>query len=1755
MKLFAQTRCVPLAIALSSSLLVGCGVPNHNLGEASSQSTSGATLPFVAFSSPTTGYNSNGPVQVTGACTKGITVQLTGDLLAPAQVNCSNGTFSATVELAGVDGPKTIRASQSKTNLPEFSVTVLLNKDTAAPLLNLISPAVSLNVRTSAVVQGVCETGINVSVSLNGTAYNLPCSNGAFASTIPLSTLADGVISLMASQTDAAGNQAQITRSINKDSVAPALTIAAPAAGASVSGQATLSGSCESGLPVQIEGTGILSPVAPNCVSSAYSAAVVFTSNAGNKDVSVSQTDSAGNSASVSRTFNRMADTAPAIAITAPAQNTVFQNTLTVSGTCQTGLTVSFSGSGWTSPASTTCANGAFSATIGFTAGDGLKSIIASQTNAAGLTGSGSRGFVRDLTGPLLTITSPAANSLARTSLILSGACENGIAVQISGAGAAAASSTTCANGAYSASVNLSSGEGSKTLQVSQTDAVGNASTVSRIFVRDSVVPTLTIASPAAGANVSGQEILTGTCESGLSVQIDGAGVLSPVAANCVSSAYSAPIVFSAGAGSKVVSATQTDLAGNSASVSRTFNRVADAAPAIAITAPAENTVFQNSLTISGTCETGLTVNFSGSGWSSPASTTCASGVFSATIGFTAGDGLKSIIASQTNSTTGLTGSGSRGFVRDLTPPTLTIMSPAANSLARTSLTLSGACENGLAVQISGTGAVAASSTSCANGVYSASVNLSTGEGNKTLQVSQTDVVGNASNVSRVFVRDSVAPVLTIASPLAGANISGQENLTGTCESGLSVQIDGTGVLSPVAANCVSSAYSAPVVFSMGAGSKAVTVTQTDSAGNSTSLSRSFNRVADTPPAIFITAPAQNTVFQNMLTVSGTCQSGLTVNFSGSGWSSPASTTCANGVFSATIGFTSGDGLKNIIASQTSSAGLTGNDSRGFVRDLTAPTLTIVSPAANSVARTSLTLSGACENGIAVQISGTGAAAASSTTCANGIYSAAVSLSSGEGNKTIQVSQTDSVGNAANVSRVFVRDSVAPALTIASPAAGTSSDTGLTITGACEGNFAVVASGTGVASSVSQACAANAYSLNVSFSNGDGVKTVQLSQTDAAGNTATVSRDFMRTAPVLSGAQLYANNCAGCHQPLASSTKLNRTASQISMAISGIPQMNGLSFLTTAQRDAIAQALYVAPPTQAFACDQSLPPVQTSVRRLTKTQYLNTLQTLMRRGFNSTDQTAWNTFYSSSSTQSLISSIPNDGTFSKGNTMVYDTADQRLSDLMIRNMMEVAFSTAQWVVADSGRLNRFVRSFAGTVCNAETVTNTTVSTSCLQAFINGFGLRALRRPMQATNSATDSGSSNPAAQNDMAFYSQIFMTPTNGGFDTLIAAMLGAPDTIFLTPFKGNLVQTNRVQLTSYELAAKLSYYFTDQPPDETLLAAAQAQFTGAGNTVSEQVDRLFSTTSARERFAGFYRQWMREPLVPILNAVPELQGVNLTNLRNSSIQEILDMAEYFTFAKSDGKLAEIANNDISFATNPDLAQLYGVAAWSGKGSGGTFNTSSFVRFPASQPRGGMFTRSAYAFSGSRDGNIILRGARIRRDFLCTEISPPANTEPDVAVPIVGPPTARKVVASNTSGASCTGCHSNYINPLGFALENYDAFGRFRTMEPIYDANHNITQTVPVDAVVQPKLSLTDNVTTNDGVEFSAHLGQSSEFNSCFVRHYFRFAKGRSESLTADACEMQKMYTNMTATGGGSLQNMIKSVAKDADFQHRSINP
>jgi hypothetical protein len=581
-----------------------------------------------------------------------------------------------------------------------------------------------------------------------------------------------------------------------------------------------------------------------------------------------------------------------------------------------------------------------------------------------------------------------------------------------------------------------------------------------------------------------------------------------------------------------------------------------------------------------------------------------------------------------------------------------------------------------------------------------------------------------------------------------------------------------------------------------------------------------------------------------------------------------------------------------------------------------------------------------------------------------------------------------------------------------------------------------------------------------------------------------------------------------------------------------------------------------AMPGPAFQCDPTQAPPD-PLLRLTEKQFLNTLQDLFVAGSSTANKSAFQDLMANDpSITAFISAFPTEGSYGKGNTLVYDTEDQRISNLLLQNQINIVFAVTTWLTANAGRLSDFVSAYGGAACAGKTVGNTGIDKGCYDAFITGFGLRVLRRPVETSNNAIDATGDDTAAANDLAFYEGIYNDPTSGGFDALIPVMLLAPDSLFVTQFKGAATNlANQTALTPYETAAKLSYYFTDSTPDDALMAAAAAGFSGQGLTVSEQVDRLFSLSRTRQRLGNFYTQWIRPAAVPALLPATNAPSLDLSSLRANAIQELVDLADYYTFGVP-GRLADVVTSNLSFAKTADVAGLYGVSAWPGKNTDGSYDPSTLVTFPADNPRAGMFTRAAFAFSGVRDSNPIIRGARIFKDYMCRDISPPAAFVLSPTVPLSGPPTVRNIVIANTEipGSACAGCHKPFINPLGFPLENYDAFGRYRQTENIYAADNSVTQTVAIDATSSPMIDQKNDRPVNGGIELSDALAPSVDLNSCFIRHYFRFSQGKAET-SADNCTMNEMLNLLTADQGGGLANLVKGRASSASFRVHNIAP
>jgi hypothetical protein len=218
---------------------------------------------------------------------------------------------------------------------------------------------------------------------------------------------------------------------------------------------------------------------------------------------------------------------------------------------------------------------------------------------------------------------------------------------------------------------------------------------------------------------------------------------------------------------------------------------------------------------------------------------------------------------------------------------------------------------------------------------------------------------------------------------------------------------------------------------------------------------------------------------------------------------------------------------------------------------------------------------------------------------------------------------------------------------------------------------------------------------------------------------------------------------------------------------------------------------------------------------------------------------------------------------------------------------------------------------------------------------------------------------------------------------------------------------------------------------------------------------------------------------------------------------------------------------------NDRLAPIYGLP--------GPFTAQwSAVDLDPTQ-RPGLLTRAGFVGTHGRfgRGSLIFRGAFVLRRILCQEIgSPPAGAD---ATPLPDAPelrTTRERVQAMTSPTTCASCHHNRINPAGFALENFDGIGRYRTEE----------NTAPIDA--SGTIFLGGEPRAYDGpASYAELLAGSAEAHACYVS---RFAQFTFNDHQVDlGCEGEALSRRM-AEADFSIQDLYTEFVASDLFRHRS---
>jgi hypothetical protein len=246
--------------------------------------------------------------------------------------------------------------------------------------------------------------------------------------------------------------------------------------------------------------------------------------------------------------------------------------------------------------------------------------------------------------------------------------------------------------------------------------------------------------------------------------------------------------------------------------------------------------------------------------------------------------------------------------------------------------------------------------------------------------------------------------------------------------------------------------------------------------------------------------------------------------------------------------------------------------------------------------------------------------------------------------------------------------------------------------------------------------------------------------------------------------------------------------------------------------------------------------------------------------------------------------------------------------------------------------------------------------------------------------------------------------------------------------------------VNDWELASRLSYFLYNSLPDDGLFAAAESGKLHEPDELREQLQRMFADPKFERFLDSFPYQWLQLHQVGMFPPNEKLYPEYSPWLERSMIQETkLYFREMF---QQNRPLAVFLDSDWAML-NPRLRQHYGMPAT---------DTMGFERvtLKPDDHRGGLLTQASILMLTS-DGTRhrpVHRGVWLSEAiFNRTPPSPPPNVEPLEPTPADAPKaTIRMQLQAHATHATCASCHRK-IDPLGFAFENYDAIGRWRTEE------------------------------------------------------------------------------------------------------------
>jgi hypothetical protein len=418
---------------------------------------------------------------------------------------------------------------------------------------------------------------------------------------------------------------------------------------------------------------------------------------------------------------------------------------------------------------------------------------------------------------------------------------------------------------------------------------------------------------------------------------------------------------------------------------------------------------------------------------------------------------------------------------------------------------------------------------------------------------------------------------------------------------------------------------------------------------------------------------------------------------------------------------------------------------------------------------------------------------------------------------------------------------------------------------------------------------------------------------------------------------------------------------------------------------------------------------------------------------------------------------------------------------------------------------------------------------CAKEIVSTVARRAYRRPVTDQDVETLLGFYQ-SGRNKRGF---------DDGIEMAVRRILASPEFMFRFEHEpANVKPGEPYRVSDVELASRLSFFLWSSIPDDELMKQASLGKLKDPAVLQQQVRRMLGDPRSEALIANFAGQWLYlrnlQSIVPSLEDFPDFDD-NLRQAFRTETEMFFD-----SIVREDRNVLDLLSADYTFV-NERLARHYGIPNVYG---------SQFrrVALGPNNPRRGLLGQGSFllATSLATRTSPVLRGKWILENILgAPPPEPPPNVPTlkenvkpkDQSTETVQAPSVRQRIEEHRVNQPCAGCHK-MMDPIGFALENFDGVGQWRTQDghiPV-DASGQLVDGTKIDGPAQLREALT---------------GYSEQFLRTVTEKLLTYAIGRGVEYY-DQPAIRAVVRD-AARDNNRFSALILGVVKSPPFQMRVV--